>query len=112
MCVCVYIYIYIYIYEDVFQLGKLKESCLLLKLCRKPRKIFLSYRREFNPINAGTWESTITSHILGVTFHANLIEDGGALIVNILVFDCVFICKREILSLSSTLKYLKFPFLK
>ena len=108
MCVCVCVYLY----EDDFQLGKLKENCLILKLCRKPRKIFLSSRREFNPINAGTWESTITSNILGVAFHANSIQDGGAPVVNIFVFDFDFICKSEISGLSSTFKYLKFPFLK
>ena len=31
------------------QLGKLKENCLLLKLYRKLRKMFLSPRRESNP---------------------------------------------------------------
>ena len=43
------IYIYIYIYEVDLQLGKLKENCLLLKLYRKLRKMFLSPRRESNP---------------------------------------------------------------
>ena len=38
-----------YIYEDDLQLGKLKENCLLLKLYRKLRKMFLSPRRESNP---------------------------------------------------------------
>ena len=36
-------------YEDDLQLGKLKENCLLLKLYRKLRKMFLSPRRELNP---------------------------------------------------------------
>ena len=35
-------------YEDGLQLGKLKEDCLLLKLYRKLRKMFLSPRRESN----------------------------------------------------------------
>ena len=35
-----------YMYEDDLQLGKLKENWLLLKLCRKLRKMF---RRESNP---------------------------------------------------------------
>ena len=39
----------IYIYEDDLQLGILKENCLLLKLYRKLRKMFLSPRRESNP---------------------------------------------------------------
>ena len=33
--------------KDDLQLGKLKENCLLLKLYRKLRKIFLSPRREY-----------------------------------------------------------------
>ena len=36
-------------YEDDLPLGKLKENCLLLKLYRKLRKLFLSPRRESNP---------------------------------------------------------------
>ena len=40
---------YIYIYENDLQLGKLKVNCLLLKLNRKLRKMFLSLRRESNP---------------------------------------------------------------
>ena len=42
------------------------------------------------PINAGTWKSTITSHIQDVAFDVTTstsIHDGGALVVNILVFD-------------------------
>ena len=39
----------IYMYEDDLQLGELKENCLLLKLYRKLRKMFLSPRRELNP---------------------------------------------------------------
>ena len=35
--------------KDDLQLGKLKENCLLLKLYRKLRKMFLSPRRESNP---------------------------------------------------------------
>ena len=35
--------------KDDLQLGKLKEHCLLLKLYRKLRKMFLSPRRESNP---------------------------------------------------------------
>ena len=40
---------WLYIYEDDLQFGKLKENCLLLKLYRKLRKMFLSPRRESNP---------------------------------------------------------------
>ena len=36
-------------YEDDLQLGELKKNCLLLKLYRKLRKMFLSLRRESNP---------------------------------------------------------------
>ena len=42
-------YHYIYMYEDDLQLGKLKKNCLLLKLYRKLRKMFLSPRQESNP---------------------------------------------------------------
>ena len=35
--------------KDDLQLSKLKENCLLLKLYRKLRKMFLSPRRESNP---------------------------------------------------------------
>ena len=35
--------------KDDLQLGKLKENCLLLKLYRKLRKMFLNPRRESNP---------------------------------------------------------------
>ena len=38
--------------KDDLQLGKLKENCLLLKLYRKLRKMFLSPRRESNPSGA------------------------------------------------------------
>ena len=37
-------------YEDDLQLGELKKNCLLLKLYRKLRKMFLSLRRESNRI--------------------------------------------------------------
>ena len=81
-----------------------------------------------------TWKSTITSHIQDVAFDAttsNSIQDGGALVVNILIFDLrvqlqhctyqrktllfalvkvsTFICKREISGLSSPLR--KTPFM-
>ena len=36
-------------YEDDLQLGEWKENCLLLKLYRKLRKMFLSPRRGSNP---------------------------------------------------------------
>ena len=36
-------------YEEDLQFGELKENCLLLKLYRKLRKMFLSPRRESNP---------------------------------------------------------------
>ena len=51
-----YIYIYIYVYEDDLQLGKLKETVLLLKLYRELRKMFLSPRRESNPQPSGFYE--------------------------------------------------------
>ena len=35
--------------KDDVQLGKLNENCLLLKIYRKLRKLFLSARRESNP---------------------------------------------------------------
>ena len=35
--------------KNDLQLGKLKENCLLLKLYRKLRKMFLSPTRESNP---------------------------------------------------------------
>ena len=34
--------------EDDLQLGKLKENCLLLKLYRKLRKMFLSLRKRLS----------------------------------------------------------------
>ena len=41
--ICQYILLTnIYVYEDDLQLSKLKENCLLLKLYRKLRKMFLS----------------------------------------------------------------------
>ena len=82
-------------------------------------------------INAGTWKSTMTSRIQDVAFDgvtSNSIQDGGALVFNILIFDlrvqlqhCMyqektllfdlikvntFICKREISGLSSPLRLL------
>ena len=41
-CICICM-------KDDLQLGKLKENCLLLKLYRKLRKMFLSPRLESNP---------------------------------------------------------------
>ena len=41
--------------KDDLQLGKLKENCLLLKLYRKLRKLFLNPRRESNGLLSAIW---------------------------------------------------------
>ena len=106
---------------------------LSLTLCwidylRLPNDFSGFYKRS---INAGTWKSTITNHIQDVVFDGatlqcqNSIQDGSALVVNILVFNLrvqlqhctyqrktllfalikvsTFIWKREISGLSSPL---------
>ena len=98
------------------------------RLCNATWIDYLRLSNEFSgfykrSINTGTWKSKITNHIQDVVFDgdvttSNSIQDGGALVVNILVFDLrmqlqhctyqrktllfalikisTFICKREI----------------
>ena len=58
-------------YEDDLQLGKLKENCLLLKLYRKLRKMFLSPRRKSNPQPSDLRWDTILYFTLG-NWHNNV----------------------------------------
>ena len=53
-------------YEDDLQLGKLKENCLLLKLYRKLRKMFLSPRRESNPQPSDLRRDALTIELPGL----------------------------------------------
>ena len=113
-----------------------RQNSKCFRLCNATWIDYLRLSNDFSgfykrSINTGTWKSTITNHIEDVVFDgvtsqtSNSIQDGGTLVINILVFDLrvqlqhctyqrktllsalikvsTFICKREILSFSSPL---------
>ena len=52
--------------SNCFNINQLKENCLLVKLYRKLRKMFLSRRRESNTKPSGLWWDALTIELPGL----------------------------------------------